>query len=277
MGTDREDARGGLRLAVVPERPGPHDALLGRDTAAPAGGWVAWRGREVKHHRGIRMANARERWVTFDCYGTLIDWRQGIGATFARLWPTAGSSGLLALYHEVEPTFETEAGLPYREVLKRSLCAVAERAGLPLAPEDESALADSLPSWPAFPEVPGALRALREQGWRLAILSNTDPDLLAGSMRQIGVPMDLALTAAEANSYKPAHGHWNAFFARVGVDRARHVHVAASVFHDIAPAASLGLTAVWINRLGERSDLPRAAELRDLSELPATLTRLLRP
>jgi 2-haloacid dehalogenase len=122
--------------------------------------------------------------------------------------------------------------------------------------------------------VPGALRELRERGWRLAILSNTDPDLLAASVDAIGVPVDLRITAAEAGSYKPAPGHWERFFERTAADRARHVHVAASLFHDIAPCRELGLTAVWINRLGEASELPRAAELPDLARLPDTLDGL---
>ena len=88
------------------------------------------------------------------------------------------------------------------------------------------------------------------------------------------MPVDCRITAAEAGSYKPASGHWEQFFQRTGADPAYHVHVAASLFHDIAPAQQLGLTAVWINRLGERSDLPRAAELPDLRGLPDTLNRL---
>src|SRR5206468_3803989 len=143
--------------------------------------------------------------------------------------------------------------------------------GIPLRPEDEYSFADTLPDWPVFPEVPQSLTTLKEHGWRLAILSNTDPDLLAASIEAIGVRPDLTITAAEAGSYKPAHGHWKRFFERTGADRARYVHVAASLFHDIAPAAELGFPAAWINRKAEHSDLPRAAELPDLSELPATL------
>jgi 2-haloacid dehalogenase len=159
-------------------------------------------------------------------------------------------------------------------VLTESLVKLAHREGLELAADGRAALADSLPSWPPFPEVPGALHDLREADWRLAILSNTDPDLLDASLSLIGVPVDLRITAAEAGSYKPAHAHWDRFFAETGADRGRHVHVAASLFHDIAPCAELGLTAVWINRLGETSDLPRASELPDVEQLPATLEHL---
>ena len=215
-----------------------------------------------------------DRWATFDCYGTLIDWYGGIRGVIRRLWPEADVERLLSRHHAIEPLVQEGRSLPYREVGARTLRAMAAVEGLPLRPEDEHSLADSLPRWPAFDEVPRALRQLREQGWRLAILSNTDPDLLAASIQQIGVPVDLRITAAEAKSYKPAHGHWQTFFKTSGATRDEHVHVAASLFHDIAPAHELGLRAVWINRLGERSELPRAAELTDLSALPETLDRL---
>jgi 2-haloacid dehalogenase len=216
-----------------------------------------------------------DRWATFDCYGTLVDWNGGIGGVLHRLWPTLPRARLLHAYHAVEPLVQAERDLPYREVGARVLRALAAIEAVSLASADEYALADSLPSWPAFPEVPAALRALRARGWRLAILSNSDPDLLAASIRQIDVPIDLAITAADAGSYKPAPGHWRTFAARTGLSPDRQVHVAASAFHDLSAAAELGLTAVWINRLVETSPLPRAAELPDLVDLPATLERLL--
>jgi len=218
-----------------------------------------------------------ECWATFDCYGTLVDWETGIGRELARLWPEADSDALRERYHEIEPRVELEGSLAYRDVLRQALALLAESEGLELPPSEESALADSLPGWPVFPEVPGALAELGRRGWRLVPLSNTDADLLEASMQAIGVPFDGAIVAGEIGSYKPAHGHWEAFYQRFGAERSRHVHVAASLFHDIAPAQELGLTAVWINRLGETSDLPRAAELPDLAALPETLERLVPP
>jgi 2-haloacid dehalogenase len=215
-----------------------------------------------------------DRWATFDCYGTLVDWDGGVRGVIRRLWPTADAERLLRRHFAIEPLVQEGRALPYREVGARTLRAMAAIEGLPLAAADEYALADSLPGWPVFPEVPGSLTALREAGWRLAILSNTDPDLLAASINQIGVPIDLQITASEAGSYKPAPGHWQRFSERTHADPASHVHVAASLFHDIAPAQRLGLTAVWINRLDETSPLPRAAELPDLARLPETLERL---
>src|ERR1051326_7533379 len=147
-----------------------------------------------------------DRWATFDCYGTLIDWYGGILGLVRRLWPDADAERLLRRHNAIEPLVQEGRALPYREVGARTLRAMAAVEALPLHPSDEYGLADSLPSWPAFPDVAPALRRLRAAGWRLAILSNTDPDLLSASREQIGVPIDLSITAKEAGSYKPAHG-----------------------------------------------------------------------
>jgi 2-haloacid dehalogenase len=215
-----------------------------------------------------------DRWATFDCYGTLIDWYGGIRGVVRRLWPDVDVERLLRRHNAVEPLVQEARSLSYREVGTRTLRAMAAIEGLSLSSGNEYALADSLPDWPAFADVPPALRELRARGWRLAILSNTDPELLAASREQIGVPFDLCITAREAGSYKPAHGHWRRFFEDTAADRTKHVHVGASPFHDLAPAHELGLRAVWINRLQEHSDQPRAAELPDLSQLPTVLDRL---
>jgi 2-haloacid dehalogenase len=215
-----------------------------------------------------------DRWATFDCYGTLIDWEDGLRSAFRSLWPDADADALLRQYHTAEPRNQAEGGLTYRAVLARSLSDIADAAGLEIREGSEDALAESLPGWHPFPEVGAALTEARDRGWKLAALSNTDPDLLAASIGAIGVPFELAITAAEAGSYKPAPGHWERFFADSGARRDRHVHVAASLFHDIAPCAELGLSAVWINRLAETSELARAAELPDLAGLADVLDRL---
>ncbi len=215
-----------------------------------------------------------ERWVSFDCYGTLVDWLGGIDATLAAVFPGADSSALLDLYMGIEPTVQEGRGVSYRQVMAETLGALASSEGGPLLPTDRDALAESLPSWPVFPEVPASLAELRARGWKIAILSNTDPDLLAASMDAIGVPVDATVVASEIGSYKPAFGHWETFFRETGAERARHVHVAASLFHDIAPCAKLGLPAVWIDRQGETSELPRAARLPDLTGLADVLDPL---
>jgi 2-haloacid dehalogenase len=215
-----------------------------------------------------------DRWATFDCYGTLIDWNRGIESALGEILGHADSGRLLAHYHAVEPRVQAESSLPYREVMGRSAAAVAAIEGVELEDGREHALAESLPSWRPFAEVPEALGELRRRGWRLAILSNTDPDLLAASVEALGVSFDLLITAEEAGSYKPAPGHWRRFRDQVGGELDAHAHVAASLFHDVAPCAELRIPCVWINRLGESSDLPRAAELSDLAGLPDTLDRV---
>jgi 2-haloacid dehalogenase len=217
---------------------------------------------------------AAERWATFDCYGTLIDWNLGIGRELERLFGVQEAPRLLERYHEVEPEIEAEPFHSYHEVLTLALERLAQEEGLQLPEGEAAALAHSLPNWPPFAEVPAALAELRERGWLLAILSNTDRDLISASQRQLGVPIDLAIVAEELESYKPAHAHWQHFFEATTADREHHVHIAASLFHDIAPARELGLRSVWINRLGERADPEPDRELQDLSNLPDTLDEL---
>lgn len=218
-----------------------------------------------------------DRWATFDCYGTLIDWLGGIRGTLSSLWPEADQDALSARYHEVEPTVQAGRGIPYRTVMAETLVQVAADEGLAVPPGRAGALGDSLPTWATFADVPASLSELRARGWKLGILSNTDADFLDASLTAIGVPVDLRVVASDIGSYKPAFGHWEAFFRQTGADRSRHVHVAASLFHDVRPCASLGLPCVWINRQDETSDLPRAGELIDLSNLPDTLDGLVPP
>jgi 2-haloacid dehalogenase len=210
-----------------------------------------------------------DRWATFDCYGTLIDWNGGIGRELERLFGAARSGELLSAYHELEPQIQREdPGRSYREVMAVALA----RLGAPA--DDEDALGRSLPGWDPFPDVRAALEEARGRGWRLAVLSNTDRDLLDASLSRIGVEFELSVVASEIGSYKPASGHWEEFFARSGVDRGRHVHVGASLFHDIAPAAALGLRTVWVNRLGEEADPQPDVELHSLSGLADSLDTL---
>ncbi len=216
-----------------------------------------------------------DRWATFDCYGTLIDWNGGIGGELARLFGDAAAPRLLERYHELEPEVQAEdPELAYRNVLRLTLERLADSEGLALSDGEGDALARSLPAWSPFPEVPDALEQARSRGWRLAILSNTDRDFIAASKARIGVPFDQTIVASEIGSYKPGHRHWQEFFARTHADRAKHVHVAASLFHDIAPANEMGLRSVWINRLGERAGPAPTRELTDLGGLADALDEL---
>jgi 2-haloacid dehalogenase len=169
---------------------------------------------------------------------------------------------------------QAEAYRSYSDVLSLTLERLANEVGYGIPEGEGGVLPQSLPDWPPFPEVPEALAELRRRGWNLAILSNTDRDLIAASQRTLGVPFDLTVVAEDVESYKPAHGHWERFFELTTADRAHHVHVAASLFHDIAPARELGLTTVWINRLGEDAEPEPDRELPDLSGLPDTLDEL---
>jgi 2-haloacid dehalogenase len=216
-----------------------------------------------------------QRWATFDCYGTLIDWNRGILAVLERLFGVERAPKLLDRYHELEPEIEQDGSLPYRAVLMEALIRLAEEERLPIPEGESDALARSLPEWPPFPEVPQALTELRRRGWNLVILSNSDRDLITESMKRIGVPFDLAIVAGELGSYKPATAHWEHFFEATTADKEHHAHVAASLYHDIAPARELGLKSVWINRLGEKAEPKPDRELSDLSELPDTLDELI--
>jgi 2-haloalkanoic acid dehalogenase type II len=190
-------------------------------------------------------------WITFDCYGTLIDWEGGVAAALSPfLPPPVDRAALAARYIAVEAEVEHEAYRPYREVLTIASARLMAALAHPLEVGKERILPDSLPSWRPFPEVPEALRTLRDAGYHLAILSNVDRDLLATSIRQLGVEPDLTITAEDSRSYKPAPGHWNRFRELSGAGPASTVHVAASLFHDIAAATPLGYRTVFVNRHG---------------------------
>ena len=217
------------------------------------------------------------RWATFDCYGTLIDWNAGIRGVLESLFGAERAPELLVEYHRLEPEVQAEAFRSYAEVLSLTLERLATENDLTIPEGESRVLARSLPEWPVFGEVPAALAELRRRGWKLAILSNSDRDLIAASQRQLGVPVDVAIVAEEIESYKPAHAHWKRFFELTTADRDQYVHVAASLFHDVAPARELDLNVVWINRLGEEPEPEPDRELSDLSGLPDALDELIPP
>ena len=209
-----------------------------------------------------------DRWATFDCYGTLIDWNGGIRRELARVFGEERANVQLERYHHVEPALQTGGERSYREVMTAAMRELGAPEG------EEEGLAAALPSWEPFPEVRPALEEVRSRGWRLAILSNTDRDFIEASMEQIGVPFELAIVASEIRSYKPAHRHWLKFFDETDASRSMHVHVAQSHFHDVVPANELGLRSIWINRYGERHEPAPTRELVDLTPLPDTLDEL---
>jgi 2-haloacid dehalogenase len=217
-----------------------------------------------------------ERWATFDCYGTLVDWLGGMRTELERLFGVEHADELLDRYHELEPEIQAASpGLSYREVLTIGVERLADERRMALPEGEASALARSLPEWPVFPEVPASLEEARRRGWRLGVLSNTDRDLLDASMVAIGIAFHPTVVASEIGSYKPAHRHWEVFRQLTGAGPERHIHVAQSLRHDIAPATELGLRTIWINRLGEPADSRPVTTLSDVSALPDALDELI--
>jgi 2-haloacid dehalogenase len=216
-----------------------------------------------------------ERWATFDCYGTLVDWHAGISTAIESVAPGRGAD-VLAAYHRLEPVVEAEVPFRrYRDVLHETLCRAAAEAGVALPAGGDDVLRLTLPDWPVYRDVGEALGELRLTGWKLAVLSNVDRDLIAATALRLPIAFDLVVTAEEVRSYKPAPGHFRRFQELTGATRERWVHVAGSVFHDIAPAAAYGVRGVYVTRVPDKEDA-RAAEamLPDLRALPAVLDAL---
>lgn len=216
-----------------------------------------------------------QRWATFDCYGTLVDWNAGIRRELERLFGPSEGQRLLARYHAIEPRLQAaHQSSSYRDVMASALAALASETETSLPESEHDALGRSLPGWPVFDDVPEALAEARRRGWRLFALSNSDRDLIESSLDAIAVPFEGAIVADEIGSYKPALRHWHSFYESTGVARSNHVHVAQSHFHDIVPATELGIPSVWINRLGERREPQPTRELPTLSGLADVLDDL---
>jgi 2-haloacid dehalogenase len=222
--------------------------------------------------------------LTFDCYGTLIDWETAILAGLRRTLGPAGTAhdddDLLGRFARHEAVTEAGPYLRYREVLARSLREVCAEVGVEPPVEAVAAFAGSVGDWPAFPDSADALARLARR-FRLAVITNCDDDLFAASNRRLGVTFDWVITAQQAGSYKPNPRNFQIAFERIGVPRERILHAAQSLFHDHIPAKSLGLTTVWINRRHDRPGsgaTPPAAATPDLT-VPdmATLARLAVP
>jgi len=209
--------------------------------------------------------------LTFDCYGTLVDWDAGIATAFARAAAargiTLGREAVLVAYAHAESAIQAGPFRPYRDVLAATTLEVARQLGWVLEPADAGFLAQSLPSWPVFADTNPALERLASRGVSLGILSNVDDDLLAGTRQHLRAEFGLVVTAQQVRSYKPAPGHFDRARSIVG-DR-RWLHVAQSYFHDIEPAVILGIPVVWVNRKHEEpsGSARPTAEVHDLAEL----------
>ena len=193
--------------------------------------------------------------LTFDCYGTLIDWEAGILAGLhAVLDPrgvTADDEDLLERYARHEAAIEAGPYLRYREVLARALAGVCAEVGVEPRAEELAAFGGSVGSWPAFPDSAAALSRLHER-FKLAVITNCDDDLFAASARRLGVDFDFVITAQQVGAYKPSHRNFEVAFERIDRPRDRILHVAQSLFHDHVPARELGLSSVWIDRRHDR-------------------------
>lgn len=199
--------------------------------------------------------------ISFDCYGTLVDWEAGITAAFREAARRDGvdldPAAVVTAYHAVEPGLQVGGYRPYRSVLGEAAVRVASRLGWTLEPERAGFLAESLPDWPVFADTRPALERLKAR-FALAILSNIDDDLLRGTLERIGVEFDWVVTAQQVSSYKPAPAHFEEALRRVGNDRGRLLHAAQSWFHDVRPASAMKIASVWVNRKDEA--LPEAPQ-----------------
>ena len=207
-------------------------------------------------------------WVSFDCYGTLVDCESGIcGAVAEVLWAHGvhrSKGEILALFADIEPRVQkSETYLTYRRVLRRVMAEMGNALGIRCSETELNCLADSLADWPVFPEVREALQALQTR-YRLAVISNVDDALFAGTAEALSVDFDAVVTAEQARSYKPSRRNFDLAAERMGVETGAWLHVAESLFHDIGPANRLGIASVWVNREGRGGGTRRIDAVADL-------------
>lgn len=232
--------------------------------------------------RGRPIDFSRFRIITFDCYGTLVDWESGIAGALQPVLRAHGErlsdDAVLELYGELEPAAQTGEFLEYAEVLRRVMDGVAARFEFELAPGERDVLVDSIGDWPVFSDTVASLRRL-ERHCDLWVLSNIDDALFARTAPHLGVELAGLVTAQQLRSYKPAPAHFTTLLARTGERPDGVLHVAQSLFHDVATATSLGLSTVWVNRRGDREGggATPASDARPDLEVPdlATLVRLI--
>jgi 2-haloacid dehalogenase len=193
---------------------------------------------------------------TFDCYGTLINWEDGILACLRRILAAhdknIDDATILQLYGDFEARAEHGEYRRYREVLQSVVQQFGAQLGFTPTDEEVRSLPDSLPQWKPWPDTVTALRELKKR-FRLAIISNVDDDLFAATQPQLGVEFDHVITAQQANAYKPSLKIFELALSRVGVPAHRILHIGQSLYHDVLPAQSLGLATVWVNRPSARA------------------------
>lgn len=221
------------------------------------------------------------RLITFDCYGTLIDWENGMLAALRPLFSRDGrhpsDTQILELYGEVEADIESGPYLPYRQVMAKTAQEIGRRLGAPVSVDEGSAFAESLTRWKPFVDTLPALQSLARR-FRLGIISNVDDDLFAETRKKLApVDFDFVVTAQQVKSYKPSHRNFEEALRRSGLSQNQVLHAGQSLYHDVAPANALGIRNVWVNRPsirpGSGAAKPGAAkptyEVRTLAELSA--------
>jgi len=222
--------------------------------------------------------------LTFDCYGTLINWEAGMLPVLHRILSAHSrhldDATLLKLYGDFELRSEQGAYQPYREVLASVVRQFGKELGFTPTPEEVRSLADSLPTWKPWPDTVAALSDLKTR-YRLAVLSNVDDDLFAGTRPHLGVELDEVITAQQAQSYKPSLKIFELALNRINAPAHRVLHVGQSIYHDVIPAQALGLATVWVNRPSARPGVGavKAAEAKpdvtvsSLAELTSAAVR----
>jgi 2-haloacid dehalogenase len=215
--------------------------------------------------------------ISFDCYGTLIDWEAGILPTFRAVLASHGQSlpdaAILELYGEFEAEAETGPYQSYRQVLESVVQKFGARLGFQSRPSELCSLYESVPHWPPFADTVTALRSL-QQRYSLAVISNIDDDLFTETRKHLGVEFDCVATAQQAGSYKPALNNFRLALEKLGIAPDRLLHAAQSTYHDVIPAQTLGIATVWVNRRSARPGVGavRAASGRPDLEVPDLAT-----
>lgn len=217
---------------------------------------------------GVMIDFSNIRIITFDCYGTLIDWETGILAAMRGVLPGVSDRELLTVYSELEPEIQAGEYKRYRQVLRELLAGAARRFGANVPTGKEDTLAESIAEWKPFPDTVAALRRLKSK-YRLAVISNIDDDLFAYSAKRLEVPFDHVITAQQVGAYKPSLKNFEMAEKRIGTPRAQWVHAAESIFHDVVPARKLGIASVWVNRRGNKAyGATKVAEAKPDLEVP---------
>jgi 2-haloacid dehalogenase len=214
------------------------------------------------------------RWITFDCFGTLVDWQAGFASALRPFFGERTDEALRAYYAHEAVVERLTPHRSYKEVLVTALARATQECALSLSEDAARPLAEAWASMPVFDDVEPMLEELRRQGWRLAVLTNCDEDLFALTYQQFRKPFDLVLTAERIRGYKPAPWHFLGFERLTGVDRRDWVHVANSWYHDIAPARALGIQHVWLDRdrTGE-TGVPALAHIHSAAGVPQAARR----